>query len=226
MALRPPSSRFTGPPLARLLTRLTDLDGGVPAAAFTERLSRWVHWTDAITLSQALDEPSGPAAGADAARVDPRAVTRLRERLAEMISAECEELTATLLAADAADPFVPCRRLYQACQHAMDVAIAPLRQQLRDALAAASPTLARLAALDAALERVIAPQERALLAGVPARLASRFERLRTGAPAGAAWWPPFRDDLQALLLTELDLRLQPVEGLLAALQTQPETSDA
>ncbi|HEX7936672.1 MAG TPA: DUF3348 family protein, partial [Paraburkholderia sp.] len=38
--------------------------------------------------------------------------------------------------------------------------------------------------------------------------------------APGAWLDVFRKDMQSVLLAELDVRLQPVEGLLAALRTR------
>ncbi|MFN3311352.1 MAG: DUF3348 family protein, partial [Thermomonas sp.] len=64
---------------------------------------------------------------------------------------------------------------------------------------------ARLAGLDAQLEAVLAPREAALFAAVPARLAEAAAGM--GAQA-----------LRDLLLAELDARLLPVDGLLAALR--------
>ena len=39
-----------------------------------------------------------------------------------------------------------------------------------------------------------------------------------GGPASAAWLDPFRGELRAILHAELALRLQPIEGLIAALR--------
>ena len=94
--------------------------------------------------------------------------------------------------------------------------------------------MARLAAVDAAMERALSPREQALLARVPALLGEHFERLRqaeqetlagaqisedTSAISSGAWLDVFRKDMQNVLLAELDVRFQPVEGLLAALRT-------
>jgi hypothetical protein len=107
-------------------------------------------------------------------------------------------------------------------------------------LAAKTPAMARLAVVDAVMERALSERERSLLAAVPGLLAGHFERLReaeqqalagaeasadaaTAAPAApirpGAWLDAFRKDMQSVLLAELDVRLQPVEGLLAALRT-------
>jgi hypothetical protein len=85
------------------------------------------------------------------------------------------------------------------------------------------------------MERALGSRERTLLATVPELLGGHFERLRhagqetlTGAQASGdapavtsgAWLDVFRKDMQSVLLAELDLRFQPVEGLLAALLTR------
>jgi hypothetical protein len=95
--------------------------------------------------------------------------------------------------------------------------------------------MCRLAEVDAVMERALSPRERSLLATVPALLGGHFERLRKAeqetladarasedAPtiAPGAWLNVFRKDMQSVLLAELDLRFQPVEGLLAALRTR------
>ncbi|HYS65580.1 MAG TPA: DUF3348 family protein, partial [Paraburkholderia sp.] len=67
---------------------------------------------------------------------------------------------------------------------------------------------------------------------VPGLLAGHFERLRKAEQAAlaeadaeasaaltpGAWLDVFRKDMQSVLLAELDIRFQPVEGLLAALR--------
>ncbi|EMN1931286.1 DUF3348 family protein, partial [Burkholderia ambifaria] len=110
-------------------------------------------------------------------------------------------------------------------------------------LAARSSGMARLAALDAIMERVLGARERSLLSAVPALLGTRFERLRDAerqaladaqaaadagadgdAPSAAAivpgmWLDTFRDEMKSILLAELEVRFQTVDGLLAALRT-------
>jgi hypothetical protein len=105
-------------------------------------------------------------------------------------------------------------------------------------LAARTPAMARLAVIDAVMERALSERERNLLASVPGLLAGHFERLRaaeeqalaTAETAEAsedaapvtpgAWLDVFRKDMQSVLLAELEVRFQPVEGLLAALRTR------
>lgn len=134
--------------------------------------------------------------------------------------------------------FAPYRLRCLARQQAMEAAIAPLRAQLRRALAARSPAAARLASVDAVMEQVLGEHERRLLAIVPAQLEKRFLKLRAEAvpppaadadthprtmPTGHAWLTGFHHELQAVLLAELELRWQPIDALLAALH--PSSSE-
>ena len=88
--------------------------------------------------------------------------------------------------------------------------------------------MARLAEVDAVMEMALSPREQKLLAAVPALLGDHFDRLRRAAQAserGTAasqenWLDTFRSDMRSVLLAELDVRFQPVEGLLAALRTR------
>jgi hypothetical protein len=106
----------------------------------------------------------------------------------------------------------------------METQIVPLRRRLRSSLADRSASLAKLAELDIVMEQVVGAQERALLATVGARLEPRFDQLRGTRDDAASeapvqpgpWLERFRQEMRGLLLAELDLRLQPVEGLLEA----------
>ncbi|PCE34057.1 DUF3348 family protein, partial [Burkholderia ubonensis] len=130
------------------------------------------------------------------------------------------------------------RQRYLTLQQEMETAIGNLRGRLRVALAARTPGMARLATLDAIMERVLGARERSLLATVPALLGAHFARLRAaeqqaladaeapehpetpGQPAvtPGAWLDVFRMDMQSVLLAELEIRFQTVDGLLAALR--------
>jgi hypothetical protein len=141
--------------------------------------------------------------------------------------------------ADVEPDFADFRQRYLALQQAMETDIGTLRARLRATLAARTPELARLATVDAVMEQALGARERSLLAGVPALLSAHFERLRAAAAAVAdvtqaadestapaaptanlRWLAGFRKDMQSVLLAELEIRFQPVEGLLAALRTR------
>lgn len=249
----PRRTALRGPTFIRLLAGLTDADIPHSRQSLPDRLSQWIDWTHAVALSTALDDR--PAA----AEPDPQTVgdsedgdcARVRALLASAIAGDrafSAEFPAEFSAVgprgsaqapgeradqDAAPDYAFFRQRCLAMQQAMDTHIGPLRGRLRDRLSRVNADLARLAAVDAVMERALGRRERNLLAAVPALLAQHFDRLRqrqiaaqetaTTAPAAAsgAWLNVFRKDMQSVLLAELDVRLQPAEGLLAALRTSP-----
>jgi len=226
------------PPLVRLLAQWQAGNPHQGTAAtsptpLTERLGQWLDWTDAIRLSALLNQPAtAPAAAAPAAptitgsdsatqargsaqppaRTLAQALARVR---AEQARAIHTDPAALLAGTDAGADFAPFRRACQARQRAMGAAATTLRARLRAALAATSPAGARLAALDDALEAALAERERHLLGSVVAHIEQRFLRARQAAAPG--WAARFQQDMQQALMAELDLRLQPAQGLLAAL---------
>jgi len=137
---------------------------------------------------------------------------------------------------ESAADFSPYHRYYQAHQRDMNAAIGPLRANVRAVLASGSPALQRLAALDAVLEQALATRERNLLATLPLLLAKRFghlykahqevlgDRLDLDDPEmwmrPGGWLAMYCRDMQAVLLAELEVRLQPVAGLIEALLTR------
>ena len=203
---------FTDSALVRLLARLNDITVPESRQGFADRLSQWFGWTDAISLSAALDGSAaapGRARGRDGA--EQREVDGVRAALAKAIAER---------GAFASD-FASHRRRYLARQQAMETAIGPLRGRLRAKLASASPEMARLAALDVVMEQVLGAQEHRLLATVPGLLEKHFARLRQADESdggSGAWVDVFCRDMQGVLLAELDIRLQPIEGLLDALR--------
>jgi hypothetical protein len=119
-------------------------------------------------------------------------------------------------------------------QQSMETSVGNLRRRLRAVLAGRSPAMSRLAMVDAAMERALGAREQQLLSSVPIALRGHFERLRraegerlaqaqaqSDLPAAerGAWLALFRKDMQCVLVAELELRFQPVQGLLAALRT-------
>lgn len=137
--------------------------------------------------------------------------------------------------------FPPHRQRYLGLQQAMESRIGPLRAQARAAVARGSAALNQLAVLDAVLDRALGARQQALLATLPSLLEKHFARLRrspsavAGSNPGSAsdgpspsgeWLNGFRRDMQRMLHAELELRLQPVQGLLEALRTTPQRTHA
>jgi hypothetical protein len=129
--------------------------------------------------------------------------------------------------------FSAYRHSYLGHQRMMAAAVGPLRGQVRAALAGMSPALSQLAALDAVLDEALQARERQLLSKLPGVLEKHFEQARKahlasqdlghGAqvqePAApvAAWLADFGKNMQGVLLAELALRLQPIEGMMEAM---------
>ncbi|RQN35889.1 DUF3348 domain-containing protein [Paraburkholderia tropica] len=280
---------LSGPALVRILARFGETEVLASEQPLADRLSQWLGWTDAIALSTVLSAPAASMAAAAGARTngadEAQRGLELRSALSKAIA--CDALLApakralrgaALAQARAQVPETPemdadfalYRQCYLALQQKMEIDIGDLRTRLRSRLAVQSAPMAKLATLDAAMERSLAARERSLLGTVPGLLGAHFERLRKAAkaaqaeleaqadatkqaeaptqaptaapaatpaadtPAGAAaqspadrgapgpqaWLDTFRKDMQSVLLAELDVRFQPVEGLIAALRAR------
>ncbi|HKU00950.1 MAG TPA: DUF3348 domain-containing protein [Paraburkholderia sp.] len=284
---------LSGPALVRLLARLGETEVQASPQPLADRLSQWLGWTDAIALSTVLSTPAPAPAVAGGARThgddEAQRCLSLRSALSKAIAldgvlapakarrgsayghARASQQAPVPEAPETDADYAVFRQCYLALQQKMETDIGDLRGRLRSRLAAVSPAMAKLATLDAAMERSLAARERSLLGAVPGLLGAHFERLRKaareaaageaqaaadsapgaesaertrpaegagappaapttpaaavpaqasplGATAPGAWLDVFRKDVQSVLLAELDVRFQPVEGLLAALR--------
>ena len=226
---------LTGSTFIRALAALNDAPASVAPDAFAQRLAEWFDWTHAFSLSAALSDATArsdvPAfGGTGALGADEREFARVRAALGKTIADAPNGVVETrrvnrplagaVAPAETPVDFATYRQRYCACQLAMETQIVPLRRRLRSTLSDRSGALAKLAELDIVMEQVVGAQERALLATVGARLEPRFDQLRAAqddAPVQPGpWLERFRQEMRGLLLAELDLRLQPLEGLLEA----------
>lgn len=246
-----PRTNFHSSALLRCLSDL-DLEGiGESGNAFAERLGTWVHFADAIALSAVHSEgipgPAAPrrVAPEQGARAEfERVQAMLVDSITKSLSAKPGKTHIRLPAPDfdlplnPATAYPPYRRFYEAHQRDMELSIQPVRVNVRQAVAKASPRLKKLAELDATLEKILRERESKLLARVPLLLKQRFERLfkehrealdpaqqddnpaRWMQPGG--WLARFCADMRMVLLAELELRLQPVMGLIEAYEQQPQ----
>ncbi len=243
LARDPRRTPLTGSSFVRTVAALDDVQAPAAPDAFAQRLAHWFDWTHAFSLSAALgdaaDRSDVPASfpglgGRAALAADERELARVRAALARTIADAPaggpeprrigRPLAGAVVPAEMPVEFATFRQRYTKCQLAMETQIVPLRRRLRSSLADRSPALAKLAELDTVMEQVVGGQERALLATLGARLEPRFDQLRgvpEDAPLGTPsqpgpWLDTFGQEMRQLLLAELDLRLQPVEGLLEA----------
>ena len=234
MVQAPQRTSFRGPTFIRLLARLTDVEVSPSRQSLSDRLGQWLDWTHAVALSTSLDgKPS--AVGFDVptfGSAEENECARVRASLASTIAGD--RAFAKEGGANEAVDYSVFRQRYLAIQRSMQAATGNLRGRLRDMLAQRTVDMARLAAVDAVMERALGSREHTLLAHVPVLLGDHFERLRqaeqkmladaqvskdASAIAPGAWLDVFRKDVQSVLLAELDVRFHPVEGLLAALRT-------
>lgn len=242
MARGSPRTSFDSSRLIRALSDLVSTDATPPRQSFADRLGQWLDFADAIALFSALngstDAAGGPATAEHPALRDEFA--RVRGALLDSINTDGvltpgkARIRLPAPAWHASTPgaadYLPYHRYYLAHQRDMGAAIAPLRASVRAGLAQRAPALRQLAALDGVLDQALAPRERSLLATVPQLLGRHFEQLHQAHrnalttpddPARwlqpGAWLHTFCQDMRAVLLAELELRLQPVAGLLEAL---------
>lgn len=113
------------------------------------------------------------------------------------------------------------KRFYALQQSDMDYKIIKLRGEMRLAIKTYSESLAQLVALDTALSDTLTVHSRRLFTLMPRLLAQRYAQLRD--EAGYEWRKQFYKEMQSLLLAELDVRLQPVLGLIEALDDEVHT---
>lgn len=225
----PRRAQAHGPALIRLLARISGADTPPPSQSLSARLGQWIDWRQAVALSATLDarHATPPRDDRSHARGDAGECARVRAALVTAIEGD-RAFTAEDASAEGALPdYAFFRQRYIAMQQAMEAEIGHLRGRLRGMLARQAPHMDRLAAMDAVMEQTLSRHERALLSALPDLLGKHFERLRRAAPDASTAWPDvFRQDMQSLLLAELDIRLQPTEGLLAALRPTPPGSHA
>jgi hypothetical protein len=220
---------------------------------FAEKLGLWVHFSDAIALSAVHSESmSGPPRGIRTAMPPERQSVghvalaakfdRVQAGLVNSITRSFSTGTGKMhiklptpmleLPLDLKAAYAPYGRFYEAHARDMESSIQPLRANVREALAAASPKLRKLAELDGMFEKVLRDRERQLLSKVPALLKKRFDQLfnahqrklvesqQSDKPAGwpqtGGWLARFCNDMQTLLMAEMDFRLQPTMGLIEA----------
>ncbi|MGC5952510.1 DUF3348 domain-containing protein, partial [Ralstonia pseudosolanacearum] len=171
MAQAPRRTALSGPTLVRLLARLAQIDVPESGQSLSDRLSRWLGWTDAIALSTALNQSppaialDAPSAGKDAESL----CARVRTALAQAITGTGEahgrrgapaQVPSRGASMDATADYADFRQRYLALQQTMQMEIADLRARLRRMLSAQTPGMARLALLDASMEQALDAHER------------------------------------------------------------------
>ena len=215
------SAPVAASPLVRLLGEWFPTDARASGMDFAERLSLWLGAVDAIGLQathQAVRAMQAAAPGALPARG--AAALSPAEDLQRVRGVLAQAIARPVARSDGEGPshFKPYADRHADLQRQMELAIPPLRAHVREVASGQSARLRQLAALDAAMEQVLAARAQALLAKLPARLKRRFEQLRTSAAGDANedWLHAFDREWRQALLAELEVRLAPVAGLVEA----------
>jgi hypothetical protein len=241
---------FSRSRLVGLLSEWVPEEAPASREDFAQRLSQWLAVSDAITLRAAHQSIAPVAGGRPARSpaytpaATPAAATaalgehvqRVRESLVKAITAgpspsprapRERHPAPPVEAASPDDGFAPFQQRYLDLQRQMALQVEALRGQARSVLTKASPRLAPLAAFDAVLEQMLGAREQKLMGTVPQVLERRFGQLRAEhspePDAGASphgWLQAFGKDMEAALLAELEVRLQPVTGMMEALNNE------
>lgn len=228
------SPAFAHSPLVRLLSPWVPVREAAAPGDLAERLGQWVGAFDAIALQSTQRAIRA---------MDPGTAPQRRAASGAPLVAAFEQARATLAQAIAQDPalpnettYAPYKRRHLELQRQMEQMVGALREHVRETLARGTPALRQLAALDAAMDKVMARREQALLPRTVALLERRFNELRkqherevkaAGAeddPLGGRrpgeWLHRFENEWRQVLRAELSLRLEPVAGLVEAAGTE------
>jgi Protein of unknown function (DUF3348) len=223
--------------LVRFLSELDLVDADVPHQHFAERLAQLIDLPASISLSNALSELQTMAF--EAVTADGNAITRqfLDER-ASMVNAIASSFVPGAASARISLPapgksspgsttpdFEPYLKFYKAQQRQIDFSVQQQHKKVRNAASGLSPELARLAALDTALNDTLSIHSRKFFAAIPRLLALRFEHLLQENPED--WGhlhEQFCAELRELLLAETEARLMPVLGLVEAINSNTEST--
>jgi hypothetical protein len=228
----PFQSRFSSLHLVRLLQAWAPVTEEPLRQDVPERLGNWLSAFDSVKLDGALQAISAYGSQTSGQRGQPVDVPAL-EALWRRAKAEMTDLIASK--ADHG----PHHQHYAELQRQMDTRVSDCRARVRQALGKASPRLRQLAALDGVMAGMLGDREHKLLAAVPVYLERRFTHRRQihqqgSVAAGIAdedddarrWQQAggglegFQQDMRELLLAELQVRLQPILGLIEAAQEE------
>jgi len=232
--------------LVRLLSSMSDSKFSDGDYNLAEQLGRIINLSDSISLSRALNNlphESAQPSDLDAESVQ-RDVLESREKMMRtIINSFVDEAGAsgiqlpsvsTGTKAEALKTYDPYQRFYSMHQAEMAGGIQALRLRVRAAISAFSLELYQLAELDRIINDSISAHNGKLFNLTPKLLQQRFKELLDTHQRGqgesdttkpsdwlqaGGWLAEFYKDVQELLLAELDVRLQPVLGLLEALNS-------
>ena len=237
----PPAS-LNSSRLIRFLTDLAVTEVEVSHERFAERIGRLIDFSESIILSGAHGELNNLAFEKTTDSIADINELFLSGRVAmvQFIVASCVQVNCktrikfpVLDVGGAQDPegefdaevaYQAYYRFYALQQRDMDTKIQHLRLQIRDSATGCSPRLARLAVLDTALADTLHVHTRRFFSIIPKLMEKRFRYLVSQQIDSDpqywtdtnGWVTQFCREMRGLLLAELDIRLQPLLGLIEA----------
>lgn len=230
--------------LMTLLSKVSEVKLSASNHNLAERLGHLMGLSGSVSLARALQQRPQDQHMAQFDKADSvqQRVLAVRERTMRTISnsfshdeneSQIKVPSADVtIRAQALQSYEPYRRFYVAHQLEMAVCVQNLRAEVRNSLALVSSELIELAELDKTIEEGLVSYNRKLFNVTLKVLERHFksllcEHLAKATEAGdeepeqwlepGAWLYCFYQDMRELLLAEFDVRLQPVLGLLEAL---------
>jgi len=235
--------------LIRFLSEISISEIEVTNKHFAERLGRLIDLSDSVSLSESLRGLPRLRFEPESLQISDIQEAFLSQRSTIVTSIASSFLASpgkirfklprpkvTASLEDATD-FSVYQRFYAVHQSEMASKIQKLRIDTRQAVAGVSAELAQLAEIDKALGNCLSVHTRNFFAVIPKLLKVRFNYLLNEHHHSAgvdepienwlqpgAWLDKFYSEMQQLLLAELEVRLQPILGLVEALNEEVSKS--
>ncbi len=216
-------------PLVRFWMARGLLEPTPPAPDLGARLGAWLDVRQAIHLHQLLGQ------AADAPRIAHRHGEGVLEQVEQALSELREAISSDRFApglwrnpmpTDEGWPapswtefWEPYRRYWVDHQKQMVLVLGRWRRRLRELLSDAGGTAHALAQMDAVMDQALTPRETRWLASMPYRFEQGLLARLHHPPSGPAQAEAFDTDIRQCLLAELQLRSQPVCGLIDAFKS-------
>ncbi len=223
--------RQTGHPRSRLVQLATPVEGKVDndsLPCLSERLGRLFGLGDTMNLDSALAFRGGQPGMVQGSVIEQlsRELATTRRALIQRVQRYGDEIEPEVPVAH--EPYL---NAWLTLQRKIAATTRQLRDKVRKTMKEQGQNLARLAELDSVFDHTMAGYTSQCFSQISKVLEQRFQALKTaseqspesGTQAGD-WLHRYCEEAQTLLLAELDVRLEPVLGLLEACHN--EVSDS
>lgn len=205
---------------SRLLQQLPRASDNGTLPCLSERLGRLFGLGDTMSLDAAIAGRSRQSDSPERAVMErlTEELTNSRRALVRRIEAWADDVES-----DGEPAFEPLQNAWLGVQRKVAATSRQLRDKVRKAMKDQGPAMAHLAELDAVFDHTMASYTSQCFATVPNELEQRFQTLKNAdrpTPDIDDWLHRYCEEAQNLLLAEMDVRLEPVLGLLEACHNQ------